>query len=63
VAARHGHAAAGLLPEERAALNRLLADPDLLGVAGLLLGDRGQALADRARTMLSRDEILAPGEF
>jgi hypothetical protein len=44
-------------------LNRLLADPDLLGVAGLLLGDRGQALADRARTMLSRDEILAPGEF
>jgi hypothetical protein len=63
VAARHGHAAAALLPEEGDALNRLLADSDLLGIAGLLLDDRAQALADRARTMLSRDEILAPGEF
>jgi len=63
VAARHGHGAASLLTEERDALTRLLGDPDLLGMAKFLLADRAQALADRARLMLQRGEILRPGEF
>jgi hypothetical protein len=63
VAARHRHGAATLLTEEREALARLLSDSDLLGVARFLLPDRAQALADRARLMLKRGEILRPGEF
>lgn len=63
VAARHGHGAAALLQEEREALQRLLGAPDLLGLASFLLDDRAQALADRARRMLARDEVLRPGEF
>jgi len=63
VVARHRHGAAGLLTEERDALTRLLGDPDLLGMAKFLLADRAQALADRARLMLQRGEILRPGEF
>jgi hypothetical protein len=63
VVARHGHGAAGLLTEERDALTNLISDSDLLGMARLLLSDRAQALADRARLMLERDEILRPGEF
>jgi hypothetical protein len=35
----------------------------LLGTARYLLPDRAQALADRARLMLERGEILLPGEF
>lgn len=61
--ARHGHGAAGLLTEERDALTRLLGDSDLLGMARFLLPDRVQALADRARRMLQRGEVLRPGEF
>jgi hypothetical protein len=63
VVARHGHGAAGLLTEERDALTRLLADVDLLGMARFLLSDRARALADRARLMLKRGEILHLGEF
>jgi hypothetical protein len=63
VRARHSHAAGALLPEERDALERLVRDPDLLGIASCLLDDRAQALADRARRMLASGDILAPGEF
>lgn len=63
VVTRHGHGAAGLLTEEREALTCLLSDSDLLGMARFLLSDRAQALADRARLMLERGEILCPGEF
>jgi hypothetical protein len=49
--------------EERDALARLLGDSDLLGMARFLLPDRAQALADRARLMLQRGEVLRPGEF
>jgi hypothetical protein len=63
VMARHRHAAASLLTEERDTLTRLLSDSDLLGMERFLLPDRAQALADRARLMLQRGEILRPGEF
>lgn len=63
VAARHGHGAGALLQEERDALDRVLASSDLLGLARFLFDDRAQALADRARRMLARDEVLRPGEF
>ena len=63
VAARHSRGAPTLLQEERDALRRLLDDPELLGLTELLLEARAQALADRARRMLARDEILQAGEF
>jgi hypothetical protein len=63
VMARHRHAAASLLTEERDTLTRLLSDSNLLGMERFLLPDRAQALADRARLMLQRGEILRPGEF
>ncbi|MGH2904409.1 MAG: hypothetical protein ACRDK7_12625 [Solirubrobacteraceae bacterium] len=63
VTARHRHGAARLLAEECDALNRLLTDSDLLGMARFLLSDRAQALADRAQLMLQRGEVLCPGEF
>ncbi len=63
VVARHGHGAASLLTEEWDALTRLLSDSDLLGMARFLLPDRAQALAERARLMLQRGEVLRPGEF
>jgi hypothetical protein len=63
VAARHRHGAASLLAEEQAALDRLLSDSNLLGMARFLVPARAQALADRARLMLHRGEILRPGEF
>jgi hypothetical protein len=63
VAARHKNGAASLLTDERDALIRLLSDSDLLGMVRFLLPDRAQALANRARLMLQRDEILRLGEF
>jgi hypothetical protein len=63
VAARHSFGAANLLQDERAALNRLVSDPQLLGMRSLLLPDRADALADRARRMLARGELLRPAEF
>ena len=63
LAARHIHGAAALLAEEHDALSRLLASEDLLGMAGFLTDDRAQALADRARRMLDRREVLRVGEF
>jgi hypothetical protein len=63
LAARHRHRAAALLAEERQALERLLSDSGLLGIASLLTEDRTQALRERARQMLARDEVLRPGEF
>jgi hypothetical protein len=63
LAARHSHGAAALLAGERQVLKRLLGDASLLGVASLLTGDRAQALRDRARQMLTRDEVLLTGEF
>jgi hypothetical protein len=63
LAARHRHSAAALLAEERQVLERLLGDGGLLGIASLLTADRAQALRERARQMLARDEVLRPGEF
>jgi hypothetical protein len=63
VAARHSHRAAALDQGERDALNRLLNDAVLLGMASFLLEDRAQALADRARRMLARGEVLQAGDF
>ncbi len=63
VAARHKNGAASLLTEEWDALTRLLSDSDLLGMARFLLPNRAQALAERARLMLQRGEVLRPGEF
>lgn len=63
VVARHGHGGAGLVQEERDALNRLLSDPDLLGVATFLVDERAQALAQRAQRMVAQDQILGAGEF
>jgi hypothetical protein len=63
VTARHRRGAASLLAEEHDALDRLLSDPDLLGMARFLVPARAQALADRALRMLNRGEILRPGEF
>jgi len=63
LAARHRHGAAALLPDERGALTRLLADAGLRGIASLLLPERGQALKERAERMLSKGEVLLPGEF
>lgn len=63
VAARHGRGAASLLTEECDALTRVLSNANLLGMARSLEPARAQALADRARRMLNRGEILRPGEF
>jgi hypothetical protein len=63
LAARHRHHASALLVQEREALEHLLEDPDLLGMASILLPDRAQALADRARRMSARGQVLRPGEF
>jgi hypothetical protein len=63
VLARHRFGATALLPDERAALSRLMATANLLGVVDFLLPDRVQALADRAQNMVSRGEVLRPGEF
>jgi hypothetical protein len=63
VEARHAGGAAGLVAEERDALDRLVADPDLLGIARCLLPARARALEDRVRRMLARGEILRPREF
>jgi hypothetical protein len=49
VAARHTFGAASLLSDERAALNRLIGDPQLLGIRRFLLSDRaGRARRPRA---------------
>lgn len=63
LAARRSHGAAALLAGERQVLTRLLGDAGLLGMAILLTSDRAQALRERARKMLTRDEVLRPGEF
>jgi hypothetical protein len=63
VAARHRDGAAALIQAEHDALSRLVGGSDLLGIARMLLPDRARALADRARRMLARGEVLRPGEF
>lgn len=63
VKARHDGGAAQLVPGEGEALDRLLADADMLGVADLLTDERARALRDRAERMRAREEILGPGEF
>jgi hypothetical protein len=63
LAARHRHGAARLIAEERTALERLLADPELLGMASFLQPGRADALAERARRMLASGEVPRPGEF
>jgi len=63
VKARHDKGAAALLPEERAALDRLLTASDLLGIAAMLTPDRAAALRERAERMRSSGEILGAGEF
>ena len=63
VAVRHRHHATVLLAHERKALERLLDDPEMLGMASILLPERALALADRARRMYVQGEILRPGEF
>jgi hypothetical protein len=63
VRARRLHGAAALLREEHEALQRLIDDPGLLGVADMLVVDRAHAVVDRAQRMLASGEILPPGAF
>lgn len=48
---------------EQAAIARLAADRDLLGVAQLLEDDRAQALRDRVVRMAGSGEVLQAGDF
>ncbi|MGO9760419.1 MAG: hypothetical protein ACLP1Q_04045 [Solirubrobacteraceae bacterium] len=50
-------------PEEQAAIARLAADRDLLGIAQLLSDDRADALRDRVARMASSGEVLQAGDF
>lgn len=50
-------ASPALRPNERDALTRLLASPDMLGLRGLLPADRLEAMLQRARDMLSKDRL------
>ena len=50
-------ASPALRPNERDALTRLLASPDVLGLRGLLPADRLEAMLQRARDMLSKDRL------
>lgn len=52
-----------LTDPEVEALRRLLDSSDLLGLAGVLLSERAQALRERAESMHQRRTILRPGEF
>jgi hypothetical protein len=52
---------AGITDEEREALTRLLDDPELFGLAGLLEPDRAERLAWRARRMLELGVVLLKG--
>lgn len=47
--------------EERQALTRLLDDPDLFGLAGVLEPDRAERLTWRARRMLELGVVLFRG--
>lgn len=48
---------------EVAALDRLLASGDLLGLRDVLLPDRADALEDRATRMHRAGQVLRPGDF
>jgi len=48
---------------QQAAITRLAADRDLLGVAQLLSDDRAQALRDRVARMASSGEVLQAADF
>jgi hypothetical protein len=52
-----------LASHETAALTRLEAAADLLGVADLLPHDRADALRDRTRRMLAAQQIMGIGDF
>lgn len=48
---------------EKEALDALLGSGDLMGLRAILAEDRADALERRARDMLQRGALLAPGEF
>jgi hypothetical protein len=52
-----------LASHEQAAIARLAADGDLLGVAGMLSDDRAQALSQRVARMASSGQVLRAGDF
>jgi hypothetical protein len=60
---RHGQGDAGLDEWELASLAQLLHSDDLQGLAGVLSDEQASALADRARRMRDRGEILSQGEW
>ena len=60
---RHSVGSARLTTSERASLQRLLDDEQLLGVRGCLEETRVKALRDRARRMLEHDCLPGVGEF
>ena len=60
---RHCAGSARLTASERASLQRLLDDEQLLGVRDCLERARAQALRDRARHMLARDCLPDVGKF
>jgi hypothetical protein len=52
---------AAITDEEREALTRLLDDPELLGLAGVLEPDRAERMRRRARRMLELGVVLLKG--
>lgn len=52
-----------LVPEETAALTRLLKSEDLQGMARIIAPERAKALRRRAKSMLKSGEILSPGQY
>jgi hypothetical protein len=57
------HIGPALTAEEKSALSRLLASPDLMGMRRCLEPDRAAALEGRARRMLASGMVLAPGDY
>jgi hypothetical protein len=49
------------MDHEREVLARLVDDPELLGLAGVLEPDRGERLQWRAQRMLDLDVVLLKG--
>lgn len=60
---RHRQDDLSLDPWELAALDGLLASPDLHGLLGVLADDQAQALIDRAVRMRQAEKLLAVGEW
>lgn len=63
LAGRRLHAGPTLIPKELEALESMLDSGDLHGLRDFLPADRADALEDRARGMLNRRVLPAPGAF